>query len=162
MKRRGLIVIGTVAVAAVAIALLLIFVRTNPATRALRSQPDTQITVETAAGEIISLDVKSAVDGEARASAFKGVDSDVVQKHVLYIEYPFPATIAHRTEGLRIAIDMMFFDATGALTGLFTAKPDDAAGYRPEDPYQYVLMAREGYFAEMGIGPNSRLRLTIS
>ena len=161
MKKATLVVIAAVVVAALVLVLVLSLFRVDPSTRALLDQPDRTVSVETAAGEMVSLDVKFALDGEARADAFKGVDPEVVAEHVLYIEYPFPATLAHRTEGLETPVDMIFFDATGASMGLFTARPEDAAGYRPKDPYQYVLMASEGRFAEMGIDERSSLRLTL-
>lgn len=161
MKKRTMVVIGAVAVAALALVLVLSLFRVDSSTRALLNQPDRTVSVETAAGELVSLDVKFALDGEARADAFKGVDPDVVREHILYIEYPFPATVAHRTEGLNTPVDIIFFDAEGAPMGLFTARPDDAAGYRPKDPYQYVLMASEGRLAEMGVDERSSLKLTI-
>ena len=141
----------------VAVALWFIFQSGDPVTRAILNLSDSVITIETGTGERVELEVKLVDTVEARTQGFRGVDPEVVKEHVLYIPYPFPASVAHRTEDLKTSIDIAFFDSTGQLLKIFQANPDDGVGYRPEDRYQYVVMARTGFFAEKGIDEESKI-----
>jgi uncharacterized membrane protein (UPF0127 family) len=89
------------------------------------------------------------------------VDPEVVQENILYMEHAFPASVAHRTENIRTAIDMAFFDSEGELLAIFTAEAGEPAGYRSEEPYQYILMAPAGLLEERGTGEGIRLRLMM-
>jgi uncharacterized membrane protein (UPF0127 family) len=160
MKKKTLIIIA-VGIVVVVAGLWLLFGRGNPVNQAIREMVDATVTLETGAGELVQLEVKLAGSSEARTRGFKGVDPEVVEKHILYMEYPFDATVAHRTENVQTAIDMAFFDSEGQLLAIFSAEPGEPVGYRPKEPYQYVLMARLGRFEEEGIDEESRLRLMI-
>lgn len=160
MKKKTLIIIAAVVVV-VAVGLWLLLGTRDPVSKAIREMVDATVTLETGAGEMVQLDVKLAGSSEARTRGFKGVDPEVVEEHILYMEYPFDATVAHRTENVQTAIDMAFFDSEGQLLAIFSTEPGEPAGYRPEEAYQYVLMARSGRFEEEGIDEGSRLRLMI-
>jgi uncharacterized membrane protein (UPF0127 family) len=158
MKKKTLIIIAVVVVVAVA-GVWLILGRRDPVSRAIKEMVDATVTLETGAGEVVQLEVKLAGSSEARTRGFKNVAPEVVEEHILYMEYPFDATVAHRTENVQTAIDMAFFDSEGQLLAIFSAEPGEPAGYHPQEPYQYVLMAHSGLFEEKGIDEGSRLRL---
>ena len=155
MKKKTLIIIA-VGIVVVVAGLWLLFGRGDPVTQAIREMVDATVTLETGAGELVQLEVKLA-----RTRGLKGVDPEVVEENILYMEYPFNATVAHRTEDVQTAIDMAFFDSEGQLLAIFSAEPGEPVGYRPKEPYQYVLMARSGRFEEEGIDEESRLRLVV-
>ena len=160
MKKKTLIIIA-VGIVVVVAGLWLLFGRGDPVTQAIREMVDATVTLETGAGELVQLEVKLAGSSEARTRGLKGVDPEVVEENILYMEYPFNATVAHRTEDVQTAIDMAFFDSEGQLLVIFSAEPGESVGYRPKEPYQYVLMARSGRFEEEGIDEESRLRLVL-
>lgn len=157
LDKKKLIIIAVVVI--IVAGFWLLFVRRDPANQAIRQMADGTVTIKTEAEDLVQLDVKLAGSTEARARAFKGVDPKVVEKNILYMDYPFDATVAHRTEDIETTIDIAFFDAEGYLMVIFTAKPGEPEGYRPRDPYQYVLMAPAGLFQEKGIDEESRLRI---
>ncbi len=157
LDRKKLIIIAAVVILVAGFWLL--FIRRDPANQAIREMADGTVTIKTEAEDLLKLDVKLAGSTEARTRGFKGVAPEVVKKHILYMDYPFDATVAHRTEDIKTAIDIAFFDADGRLMVVFTAEPGEPEGYRPQDPYQYVLMAPAGLFQEKGIDEESRLRI---
>ena len=158
MKTLSILAVGIVVVVG---GWWLLFGGRDPVTQAIREMVVATVTLETGAGELVQLEVKLAGSSEARTRGLKGVDPEVVEENILYMEYPFSATVAHRTEDVQTAIDMAFFDSEGQLLAIFSAEPREPVGYRPKEPYQYVLMARSGRFEEEGIDEESRLRLVL-
>lgn len=98
MKKRTLIIVVAVGIIVAVAGLWLLFGRGDRVTQAIREMVDATVTLETGAGELVQLEVKLAGSSEARTRGFKGVDPEVVEETILYMETPFDATVAHRTE----------------------------------------------------------------
>lgn len=151
--------IGALVVVVAVVIILVMVMGGDDATQLVLELPETTLTVETPDQEIVELEVREAVSAEARETGFSNVDPETIANTILLIEIAFSATSPYQVTDLRSAIDIAFFDEDGQLMSVQTARPDQSAGFSPDDRYKYILLAREGLFEERGITPGSQLVL---
>ncbi len=155
------IIVGVAVVVVVAIVLFMTVGRGDPAVRAVMELPEMVVTLETADGDEVQIDVRHAATPDGRTAAFRGLPAEAMEDLFLYLVFPFEATAARSFENLRTDVDMAFFDREGELLQVFNVSSGSTDGYRPDDRYQYILIAKSGALADKGIEEGSSLVLTV-
>ncbi len=149
--------IGLVVLLVAIIVLIVTLAGSDRATQLVLELPQTTLTIETPDNGSVELEVREADSAEARDTGFSGVDPEVIAETILFIEIPFSASAPYQVDDLQSSIDIAFFDEAGQFMSIQAASPDQTAGFRPDGRYKYILLAREGLFAERGITEGSRL-----
>lgn len=137
----------------------------NRISKELKEMPTGTVQLINDLGRTINLSVKVADTVANRNAGFKGVGANVVHDSILYYIYPRMVSDRHNIQGLRVPIDVAYFDAEGKLVGIskVTVGKDSPATFGPPAgvQYRYILMAREGYFSRNIVTVNGGARLNI-
>lgn len=134
-----------------------IFGGANAATMDILKLPEGSIQVLNNDGEKITLDIKI---GESN-SDFSNVSKEVVEKTVLYTASSYPASAGTVFENVSIPIEAAFFGEEGKVININEIPADTKKTYNPEKEYQYVIMARDGYFADNDISVENGSKLLV-
>jgi uncharacterized membrane protein (UPF0127 family) len=73
--------------------------------------------------------------------------------------YPDDQTSGHWMRNTYIALDIAYLDSSGVVLEVRLGKPLDETVLRPAKPYRHALEMPAGWFAEHGLGPDSKLSL---
>lgn len=130
-------------------------------TKAFSNMPIGAIRVINDLGEEDVLWVKIATTAEARRAGFSGVGENVVRETAILFIYPRNTTERHSVSGVRLPLEMGFFQEDGTLVSIArtTAGATTTYGAPARINYRYVLVVPQGYFARHGISVDGEAKL---
>ncbi len=130
-------------------------------TRAFSNMPIGAIRVINDAGEEHVLWAKIATTTEDRRAGFSGVGENVVRETALLYVYPRNTTERHSVSGVRLPLEMGFFQEDGTLVAIArtTVGATTTYGAPARVNYRYVLVVPQGYFARHGISVEGESQL---
>lgn len=105
--------------------------------------------------------VKIADTIDARRAGFSGVGENIVGETALLYIYPRNTTERQRVTGVRVPLEIGFFQEDGTLIAIerTTVGTSTTYGAPARVNYRYVIMGPEGYFAKHGISVDGEAEL---
>ncbi len=112
-------------------------------------------------GEEVILWTKVATTSEQRRAGFSGIGENVVRETALLLIYPRDTTERHSISGVRLPLEMGFFQEDGTLVSISrtTVGASTTYGAPARVNYRYVLMAPQGYFARHAFSVEGEAKL---
>jgi uncharacterized membrane protein (UPF0127 family) len=77
---------------------------------------------------------------------------------MLYV-YPEPQTPEFSEAGTRMPLSVAFIRDDGTIAQIRDVEAQSPGKFSPDEPVRYVLEVRQGWFADRGAGPGSKLAL---
>jgi len=132
-------------------------------TRGTGTMHTEQVVLVNDSGEEVTVTALVADDGFERASGFQFICADVIDQTFILFKYQQPINGRFHMQNVRAPLDIAFFDHEGRLlqwmkmeTYTETSRPL----YGPDQPFQYALEARPGFFAANNIlSTDSRMKM---
>ncbi len=122
------------------------------------------ISLRNEAGKKIEIDTHIADDSNKRADGYQHICEDVINTtHILFV-FPQPIEAQFHMQNVRTPLDIGFFDSTGMLIKTMVMDTNVDGGnqlYSPEQPFQYALEARVGFFNKHALSAG-QARLVLS
>jgi uncharacterized membrane protein (UPF0127 family) len=130
---------------------------TTPIFNQMKSQV---IKLARADGSIISLTVKIA-DNDAKLEAgFQNISPEIIEKSLILFIFREPLQALFHMHNVQAALDIAFIASDGTLIRIQTMEVGPKL-YGSNEPFQYALEARAGFFAENGLVAN-KTKLVVS
>jgi uncharacterized membrane protein (UPF0127 family) len=132
-------------------------------TRGTQSMHQAPLVILNDLGQEVMITALIADDGFERASGFQFICATVIEQTFILFKYPNAIKARFHMQNVTAPLDIAFFDQDGALiqqmlmkTYTETSKPI----YGPDQPFQYALEARPGFFEVNSIKTvKSRLKM---
>lgn len=125
--------------------------RTTPE---FRKMGQVDITLVNDEGDLIKLEVRVADEDDERSAGFANIGEGVIRRTVILWMINRETTIDFKTQEVEAPIELAYLNGEGKVLGIQNGKP-----FAPEPipfgiPFQFVLEAPAGYFAQRQISKN--------
>ena len=107
------------------------------------------ISVENGNGRLITIEAYIADDNFERSQGYQFICERVIDSSFILFVYPQPVNGRFHMTNVRAPLDIAFFDHQGILVKQLLMKTYEDGNrtlYSPDQPYQFALEARAGFF----------------
>ncbi len=119
------------------------------------------ISIRTAAGEVVTLTVRIANNSQARTAGYQHVCPETIAETAILFVYSSPISSSFHMNNVHAPLDIAFFDRGGSWMRTLLMHPpphgEQSKLYDPESPFRYALETAEGRMQKLGIGAGAQL-----
>ncbi len=125
--------------------------RTTPA---FRKMDRVEVTLLNDEGELVSFEVRVADEDDERSAGFANIGAGVIRRTVILWMINRETTIDFRTQEVEAPIELAYLNGEGKVLGIQAGKPFAAEPIPFGIPFQFVLEAPAGFFAQRPLSTN--------